>query len=370
MLRELGYEFSKKIGGELRKINGGEKFTFAVTGNKASDQKHYDEVGAAVTLHLYNCFLNQPFNLVPIQLPIHETLKIQFESFIAQYPESTTMASSSSNPKSRSLRSSPRNSGKKTVKGTEEGENTLKHADDDFPIQYKKVPGCIPIFVSRDLIDNKDKLLLLIQGSGAVRPGQWARSVVINDSLEVGSMLPYVSRAQKEGFSVVIFNPNENYAQDENNSKTVIKGNETPEKHSQYVWKNVVSQSPAKEVKIVAHSYGGISTLSILSNFGKEFKERVKRIAFTDAVHSVIGLSASNKTWLKQNAINWVTSNKPLDSEEKGRINSGCPCHSAGTTQHEYTSGISIESVFRWILNGEINPPEDDIPDPKRQKTI
>eukprot|EP00478_Filoreta_tenera_P005355 GABV01006382.1.p1 GENE.GABV01006382.1~~GABV01006382.1.p1 ORF type:complete len:100 (-),score=11.16 GABV01006382.1:3-302(-) len=44
-----------------------------------------------------------------------------------------------------------------------------------------------------------DTLLLLIQGSDAVRAGQWARSVCLNDCLAAGSILPYLSRAEGQG---------------------------------------------------------------------------------------------------------------------------------------------------------------------------
>jgi hypothetical protein len=53
-------------------------------------------------------------------------------------------------------------------------------------------------------------LLLLIQGSGAVRAGQWARAVCLNDCLEQGSILPYLARAKKNGMGVIVFNPNLN----------------------------------------------------------------------------------------------------------------------------------------------------------------
>lgn len=63
------------------------------------------------------------------------------------------------------------------------------------------------IFVSEDW-QTSDKLLLLIQGSGAVRymsvlvflphfsAGQWARALCINDSLDIGTIFPYLTRAK------------------------------------------------------------------------------------------------------------------------------------------------------------------------------
>ena len=39
-----------------------------------------------------------------------------------------------------------------------------------------------------------ERLMLLIQGSGAVRAGMWARALCINDTLETGSVIPYIVR--------------------------------------------------------------------------------------------------------------------------------------------------------------------------------
>jgi hypothetical protein len=47
----------------------------------------------------------------------------------------------------------------------------------------------VNIFTSNDFKTNQNGCLILIQGSGVVRPGQWARSCCINESLDIGSML-------------------------------------------------------------------------------------------------------------------------------------------------------------------------------------
>lgn len=44
----------------------------------------------------------------------------------------------------------------------------------------------VNIFVSEDFETNENGCLILIQGSGVVRPGQWARSCCINESLDIG----------------------------------------------------------------------------------------------------------------------------------------------------------------------------------------
>ena len=49
---------------------------------------------------------------------------------------------------------------------------------------------------------------VLIQGTGAVRAGIWARSVCVNENFELGSMLPFVDRCKKLGIPILVMNPN------------------------------------------------------------------------------------------------------------------------------------------------------------------
>jgi hypothetical protein len=43
------------------------------------------------------------------------------------------------------------------------------------------------IYLSESALSSTGTLLVLVQGSGVVRPGQWSRSVIMNESLEVRS---------------------------------------------------------------------------------------------------------------------------------------------------------------------------------------
>ena len=57
----------------------------------------------------------------------------------------------------------------------------------------------VNIFVSDDFFANPGRCLVLIQGTGAVRAGQWARSICVNDSLNEGSILPLLDYAKATG---------------------------------------------------------------------------------------------------------------------------------------------------------------------------
>ena len=116
----------------------------------------------------------------------------------------------------------------------------------------------------------------MIQGSGAVRPGYWARSVCINESLDKGSMLPLIHAAKDKNMGVIVFNPNQGGGS-----------------HSEQMWRKYVSPSRFNDLYIVAHSAGGSCLSSIQRNFAHEFYKRVSKVALTDSW--AIGKESLNK---------------------------------------------------------------------------
>ncbi|KAM8886413.1 cotranscriptional regulator ARB2A homolog isoform 3-T3 [Spinachia spinachia] len=166
------------------------------------------------------------------------------------------------------------------------------------------------IYLSPDALSNPSKLLVLIQGSGVVRAGQWARRLIINQDLDSGTQIPFITRAIDEGYGVMVLNPNENYLEVEKpamfsplpspteppdepaekrerkddkegkkkrefyekyrnpqketeTERIPVRENSSPEEHVLYVWDHFVSRAAAKNVFIVAHSYGGLSFVEL-----------------------------------------------------------------------------------------------------------
>ncbi|XP_056273894.1 cotranscriptional regulator FAM172A homolog isoform X2 [Pseudoliparis swirei] len=166
------------------------------------------------------------------------------------------------------------------------------------------------IYLSPDALSNPSKLLVLVQGSGVVRAGQWARRLIINQDLDSGTQLPFITRAIEEGYAVMVLNPNENYLelekpavfsplpsptepsdepaekkerkedkegkkkrefyekyrnpQKETETERIpVRENGSSEEHVLYVWDHFVSRAAAKNVFIVAHSYGGLSFVEL-----------------------------------------------------------------------------------------------------------
>lgn len=97
----------------------------------------------------------------------------------------------------------------------------------------------------------------------------------------MGTQLPYIKTALSKDYGVLVLNPNDNCLP--NGQK--IPHSSSGEEHTSYVWNNYVKKTKATSIAIVAHSYGGVLTVTLADQLKKEFEKRVKAIAFTDSVH-------------------------------------------------------------------------------------
>lgn len=224
-------------------------------------------------------------------------------------------------------------------------------------LQKLMVPKDVPeqertfVFASPDFSTNTERLIIFIHGSGVVRAGQWSRRLIINDSLNSGTQIPFIKRALELGYAVLVLNTNDNYRVIDEEESIDIKGSRNPEDHADYVWKTYVREVNPKHIAIVAHSYGGHVTVNMANRYFSEFQDRVFAIALTDSVHNVKLHKIPNKVaeYLQKVACNWASSDSPLGTRLKNGKMSDIPRVSAGTTEHEMTSWSSFESVFKFI---------------------
>lgn len=188
--------------------------------------------------------------------------------------------------------------------------------------------------------------MILIHGSGVVRAGQWARSLIINQSVDHGTMLPYIKKARDLGYEVLITNGNDN-DRTINGKRREIPGSKSPEDHAKTVFEDIVIPANPESIAIVAHSYGGVVTMSLAKQFREFFQERVFGLGFTDSVH----YTPRNEELLKfLHGIgrNFVSSQKPLNEivSDKG---ADIPKYSAGHEKHEWTSYSSRDPLFEFL---------------------
>lgn len=127
------------------------------------------------------------------------------------------------------------------------------------------VPSNIPeseatfVFSTKTNLNDVKKLLILIHGSGVVRAGQWARRLIINESLNHGTQIPYIDKAKKLGYDVLVLNTNDN---ERNNID--IPGHSSPSAHAISVWAQLIANADIEAIAIVAHSYGGVVAMDLV----------------------------------------------------------------------------------------------------------
>ncbi|KAJ8303950.1 hypothetical protein KUTeg_017533 [Tegillarca granosa] len=143
-----------------------------------------------------------------------------------------------------------------------------------YNLKKRYVPECTPegeprsfVYHTDDVFTN-EKMIILIHGSGAVRAGQWARRLIINDCLDSGTQLPFISRAIDKGYSVIVANTNIN-KETIDGEEVEVKGNSSPEEHVETLWSEIAN----------SHI--------------NEFWDKVFAIALTDSVHSFSHQSSS-----------------------------------------------------------------------------
>lgn len=165
-----------------------------------------------------------------------------------------------------------------------------------------------------------------------------ARSIIINHSIDAGTILPYLRRAKEQGYEVVVTNTNDN-----KRDKVRIPGSGSPEEHADTVWKKVVQPANAKSIAVVAHSYGGYVTTGLSKKFKEDFKSRVFAVALTDSVHG-----HNSDPRLAKIGINFVSSDEPLGTPERSS-DEDISRVSAGHPKHEMTSYSCFEALFEFL---------------------
>jgi serine/threonine protein kinase len=217
-----------------------------------------------------------------------------------------------------------------------------------LPVDAKTDEARCFVFATPDLKSNTKKLLVLIQGIGAPRVGEWARKAIINDCLDAGSQIPWVKQGIHEGYAVLLLNPNANT--DKIGGKHVrVRDNDTTTHHVTYVWDNIIKKSPAKQVAIVAHSYGGRNVYDLAVDKLGEFTSRVSAVAFADSSHQTSRqMPPDVVTFLQMKTRHWIASDQPLDTPISGNKNDA-PRFSAGDDRHEWTPWSSFKSVFDFF---------------------
>ncbi|KAF0690327.1 Aste57867_18258 [Aphanomyces stellatus] len=206
------------------------------------------------------------------------------------------------------------------------------------------------------------KILLFLTDSGPL--GLWKDAA--HTPLDVDhpfAMLPYLHRAQQEGFSLFVCNPFSNSAKvfEEGGIERVvpIPQSATPKEHLFFVWNKYVVPTKA-DVSIVAYHRGGSLAVSLLDHFD-ESRKKVHRIAFVESKHVVDRdkFSSSVLEFLGRRTLQWEASvDQPVGGqivESQERV--GCVCLSLGNCGDDRAVLDKAEdAVFAFLLANPARP--------------
>jgi len=210
------------------------------------------------------------------------------------------------------------------------------------------IPSNIPdseasfVFSTKKDLNNVKKLLILIHGSGVVRAGQWSRKLIMNESINHGTQIPYIIEAKKLGYEVLVLNTNHN----RQNGKD-IPGHTSPTIHAISVWNELVANAKIEAIGIVAHSYGGVVTMDLAKKNGDAFRKKVFAVGLTDSVHGSV--PESIRPHMQKIGRNWVASSQPLNTPSEYQQELDVKRLSAGHTEHEWTSWSAMEVLFEFF---------------------
>lgn len=245
------------------------------------------------------------------------------------------------------------------------------------------VPRCI--FHTSQNFGIAEKLLVFVCSSRGLSCGIWSRTLLLDEGVAVGSMIPYFQAAIKAGYGVLVMNPNTNTQRmvvgpDGETEKQPIHGSSTQEEHCDHVWKNYIFPSAAHKIHFIAFGYGGQLVANLVEQYKYELKNRLGNVAYIESTHKIDPKWNSNfKRFFSQHSICWKRSDEPLDTDlgslqtdrssggtfdtetslaaspSSAQISAfGCICLSAGpgegkSSSPAYTCKAVMETVFKFI---------------------
>ncbi|KAE8880648.1 hypothetical protein PF003_g35342 [Phytophthora fragariae] len=190
-------------------------------------------------------------------------------------------------------------------------------------------------FYSSMAYTSAKKIILFLSDSGPL--GLWKQDPE-NKKLTIDhkwSMTPYFSRAQEEGYGIVVCNPFSNsavvYEAGGFEREVPIPNSTTPTEHILFVWDQFITKCKG-QVSIIAYARGGALVKSILETYELSAREKIHRIALIESKHEIDqNESPGILELLGRRSINWEASYEPLGAQivdSQARVN--CVCLSLG----------------------------------------
>lgn len=209
------------------------------------------------------------------------------------------------------------------------------------------------VFATKTDFKDTKKLLLLIHGSG-VRAGQWSRSLIINESIDHGTQIPYIERAVELGYDVLVTNTNLN-DRIKDGKRIYLDGHRSPKEHMNSVWKHLIEPAldTISELSIVAYSAGGAAALDFVDEHLVDFLQVNGIVCLIDSVHTNESAKLKYAEYLQNYVVHLKCSSEKLGT--KLIVNgSVIPTKSAGDARHAYAPFSCIKLAFESLQNTKV----------------
>ncbi|GLD98140.1 hypothetical protein PINS_up006837 [Pythium insidiosum] len=179
------------------------------------------------------------------------------------------------------------------------------------------------------------KVILFLSDSGPL--GLWRQDPSDQETTvnHKWAMVRYLSRAQEEGYGIILCNPFSNTAvvYEAGGFERVVPVPESssPRDHVLFVWKNFAANCKG-QVSVIAYARGGALMKSILEAHEDSARDKIHRIAFIESKHEIDGNESPGVLeLLGRRSINWEASYEPQGGQivdSQARV--GCVCLSIG----------------------------------------
>mmetsp|Transcript_22774 Transcript_22774/g.26771 ORF Transcript_22774/g.26771 Transcript_22774/m.26771 type:complete len:700 (-) Transcript_22774:222-2321(-) len=213
--------------------------------------------------------------------------------------------------------------------------------------------------------EKSERLLIILTNQVGGHAGIWSRSLCFSHGLRAGSMLECFERGIKEGFAILVLNPNCNSVTlgpeaGENSPKKVrIEDSSSPEEHTLGIWENLVRSSDYRG-EIYMFSYGNGSSLVkdiLLRNltYDADSAQNIVSTAMVEASQLAENDDAKDvSSFLKTRFINWEQSEDKSGTQSFGRL--GCVSISVGSMGEDDVKNAAwsvqqaLDSAFRYFI--------------------
>ena len=206
-----------------------------------------------------------------------------------------------------------------------------------------------------------EKMLIIAQNAAGSQIGIFSRSICLEQGLSKGSMLPYIERAKKEGYAVIILRPNTNSMIVNNNNKEVkiaLENSQTPEIHATNAFQIIDERAEGlKHLALLAYGNGACLIKDMF----------IRDTLYTPRVNAFVTIEASYiienddppdvKQGIKNLALNFECNSAPaaykLIYREKKlgclSLSVGLPEGSTEVLNVAASTALALEPVFLYL---------------------